>query len=120
LLLSAAAVALCACGVSVTYTQMNSPPRPMKPRAGAAVELFMTQRPARPFVEVGMLEARQESTAFSDAFDLLTALRDEAGKRGCEAIIVTGESDKVVGAVSSTGAMAATLKGYRAVCIVFQ
>jgi hypothetical protein len=120
-LAAAAALALCACGAKVTYTSMNSPPRPTQPRAADAVEVFMTQQPARPYVEVGMLEAQQQSTiGGGDALDLLKAMREEAGRQGCDGIIVTGSSDKVVGTGSSTGVLVGTLKGYRAVCIVFK
>jgi hypothetical protein len=116
-----AALALCACGVDVTYKPTNSAPRAKQPRSGDAVQVLMSERPARPYLEVGVLEARQRSTFDGgDALELLKALREEAGRRGCEAIIVAGPSNKTVGAGSAGGVVVGTLKGYRAACIVFR
>jgi hypothetical protein len=113
--------ALCGCGVDVTYKPTNSAPRAKQPRASDAVQVFMSERPARPHIEVGVLEARERSTFdSSDPLELLKALREEAGRRGCEAIVVAGSSDKIVGTGSSGSVGVATLKGYRAACIVFR
>jgi MinD superfamily P-loop ATPase len=86
----------------------------MTPRQPGQVETFATTRPERPYVEVALAEVRQES-AYSEhgPAALLDHLRTRAAERGCEGLIIQGPADKTI-------AYGTTLRGYRAVCIVYR
>ena len=119
----AALVALASCGISTQYVPLNRSPHPMVPRLPADVQIFADNRPSRSFAEVGLIEVQQESRSSSTAAELLAAMRDEASRQGCEAILLQGANDSVTGlVVGSSGSVAgstSTQKGYRAICIVF-
>lgn len=120
-IVSMLAFAVTGCGTRVEYTPTNTPPRPLAPRAPESVEVITVSQPTRPFVEVAILEARQESGFSTDAPpDVVAKLRAEAGEHGCDAIVMTGSADEVQGnAMHGTGSEV-TLKGYRATCIVYR
>jgi hypothetical protein len=107
----AALVAVSACGIATQYVPLNPSPHPMVPRLPADVQVFADNRPTRSFTEVGMIEVQEEFRSSSTAAGLLTAIRDEASRQGCEAIVLQGANDAISGA--------ATRKGYRAICVVF-
>lgn len=108
----------------IQFVPTNPPPRQLVPRSPESVQTFDVRPPERPFVEIGMLEARRKSAYSSaDMADIVAAMRKEAGKKGCDALVITGTADEVMGSGSTfrgTGAMeVTTLKGYRGSCIVF-
>jgi len=112
-----AACGFLACGTVTTFTPLNQPPTPVAPRDPAQVEVFTTSKPTKHYVEVGVIESELAGVA-SEAKpkDLMQALRDEAGKHGCDAIVYTSE-DKIAasnGLTASTGTL-----GFRATCIVY-
>lgn len=109
-------VAVSGCGTKVQYSETNAPPRPMFPRSVTEVAVFSSGLPDRPYVEVGMLFARKREYSADEMPDILNALRKEAGKRGCDGIVVTGDNSVVVGGQYSTG----TLEGIKAACIVWK
>jgi len=112
---------LLGCGTSIEYMPLNAPPRPMSARPIDTVEVFTTQRPSRPFVEVGMLEARQASAYSVDSSSkVLRELVNAAARRGCDAVVLMGSSDSVVGSSNQYGGSVKTLHGYRATCVVYQ
>jgi hypothetical protein len=99
----------------------NAPPHALRARAPESVEVFTVSRPNRSFVEVAILEARQASVFSTDAPpDVVAELRAEAGQRGCDAIVMTGAADEVVGNSQRGTGATQTLKGYRATCVVYQ
>lgn len=109
------------CGTRVEYTPTNTPPRPLTPRAPESVEVITVSQSTRPFVEVAILEARQESGFSLDAPpEVIAKLRKEAGQRGCDAIVMTGSADEVQGSTMRGTGSTETLKGYRATCIVYR
>ena len=113
-------LAMTGCGTRVDYTPLRGPAGAMIPRSPSEVEVFLTQKPSRPYLEVGMLEARQESTLSLDGQSgIIAELREEAAEIGCDGIIVTGAADEVTGHVDKNGGYITELKGYRAVCIVW-
>ena len=106
------------------------------PRSGHAVEVFILERPARPFSEVGLVEVQGGNSAR----DLMTALRRRAGKEGCSAIAFLGDNDHMsssstsktdtssspsaTGGETTTSSTSVTTSaavddGYRAVCLVY-
>lgn len=120
---AAAAIALAGCGARLTFIRTNSPPQPMRPRAVAAVEVFSSARPERAFVEVGIIES-QRASVFSAAGsdEVFSAMREEAARQGCDAMILLGSNDAVVGSGGGAhgGDSTTTLQGYRATCAVWR
>jgi hypothetical protein len=114
----------CGCGTRVSFTPTNAAPRAMKPRNADSVQIFTTQTPSRPYVEVGVIEAQQAS-AFStaDETQVVAKLRESAAQQGCDALIITGSADKVVGSNytsdGNTTSTVTTLRGFRGTCILF-
>ena len=135
-LAAAAAVTLVACGTTTRYVSTNPPPRQMRPRPVETVQVFATSRPSSPYVEVGILQARQSSGFSSDKMpDIIKAMREEAAKKGCDGIIISGPNDKTVGSESdsattvtnknrsttsySHSSSTETLEGYWGACIMY-
>jgi hypothetical protein len=110
------------CGVTVNYHRLNAAPTDMDPREPEEVAVFTTREPPYPYVDVAMLEVRQESL-FSGASEkaVFRALRKAAGRHGCDGIILMGSADAVQsfssGNGQSGGGFTGTLHGYRATCI---
>jgi hypothetical protein len=102
------AIALVTAGcVNVEYIPTNAPPRPMKPRPAAEVEVFPTGLPSRPYVEVARLEIDAQT---NDPEMLIDQLRQEAGERGCEGVVFAG----------SSGSAPKKKGGFHALCIVYR
>jgi len=124
-LLPLIAVLAAGCGVSLNYVPLNKPPRPMSARPPESVHVYTASRPERPHLEVGMIEAQQES-AYSHAppAQIVAQMRSAAGQLGCDGLVLTGGNDAVVGGGSVTNgigsAWARTLKGYRGTCIIYR
>ncbi len=105
---------LSAC-VKVDYIPLNASPRPLTPRDPSKVEMFQTQRPARPYVEVATIEVVSPQGAES----AMEALRKEAGERGCEALVLTGTKDSTTVTATNRMVTSSQNSGYRGTCIVF-
>ena len=106
------------CAPSVVYTSTNPPPRPLTPRQPSSVAVFSSQPPPARFVEVGVIEVR-EGGKYSANANLIDVMRSRAAKAGCDALIITGAKDEIVGYQSGTTGSVSTMKGYRGACIVF-
>ncbi|MEO7093053.1 MAG: hypothetical protein ABI175_07380, partial [Polyangiales bacterium] len=52
---------LTACGTTAQFAATNPSPRPLAPRPAETVTVFSTGLPDQPFVEVGIIQARQSS-----------------------------------------------------------
>ena len=114
-------LAAAACGTSVSHTVLNPSPRPMAPRPAETVELFTSMPPARPYVDVALIEA-EESTSWStaDTGDLLSALRKRGAKLGCDAVVVGGATsrDPQLGELDPSD-RPRSRRGYYGTCIVY-
>ena len=111
-------VLVAACGTTLTAVPTNRPIRPMTPRDPMSVELITTGVPQRPFVEVAYLEAQQESEMSLDhAPDVMNKMRQRAAAMGCDALILGGGNDAVVGSTFRGSGGTNTLRGYRGTCI---
>jgi hypothetical protein len=106
-----------ACGTSVVYTQLQSPPHALTRRAPSTVEVCQTE-PTRAYVTVGIVETQPDSVYAETHMtpELVEKMRREAARVGCDALVLQG----------STPAPAATLGGravasvsYRGACAVF-
>jgi hypothetical protein len=122
-------VVLTACGTSITYVPLNSPPHPLTPRSAESVELFTTAPPARPYVEVAAIESRQQSHSVDGTAVIYKKMREEAARRGCDGLVIVGSNDATQvsgsytespGGYGSGSVSSRTLKGYRATCIVYK
>lgn len=118
------AIALLAgCGTLVTYTPSGTKAKLGAPRAADQVEL-LSAPPGRPYLQAGLMNGKQESKYSVDGTDAIyQKMRIEAGQRGCDALIIQGSDDSVVGSSSTTNGNGSgsvdTIKGYRAACIVY-
>jgi hypothetical protein len=114
------------CGTKISVVYTGTPPRQLYSRPPETVEVYSTTIPTRPFVEVAIMEARQESGwSTADMPQIIEALRGEAAKMGCDAIILTGSADKNLVAPGSTGPYMSTpttvitMKGYGGTYVVY-
>jgi hypothetical protein len=121
-----------ACGTTTEFARTNPNFAGMASRPPGAVDVYTAAPPPRPFVEVGIIEARQSSEYSLDGMDAIIAeLRNRAAHEGCDGVILTGDANSVVGSSFVTGSVThgtgsllgsgsvKTLKGYRGTCIVY-
>jgi hypothetical protein len=73
--------------ISVKYTVLNPPPRPHRAVSPGKIEIFTTAQPSRKYVELGTMTSMHDSITSND--DMFNAMREEAAKRGCDALVVT-------------------------------
>jgi hypothetical protein len=101
-------VLLAGCAANFSYRPLEKAPHATAPRAPAAVELFTSGAPSRPFVEVGLFKGEYllgpGYTTWTDDPDLLRRVRKQAGERGCDGLLVAGGDTN----------------GVRATCVVFR
>lgn len=114
-----------ACGTTTRFVATNSSPRPLTPRPPETVTLFAAGLPDRPFVEIGIIQARQSSTLSSDDMpEILDELRAEAGRRGCDGVVINGTNDKQSSTATifarGSRSSSATLEGFWGTCIMFR
>jgi hypothetical protein len=96
----------------VSTREINPAPHPLLARPPQTVEVITMGPPARPFVEVALIETQRRSVFNGDTF---AALREAAAERGCDAVVVLGSNDRVIGDRHVTG----TQEGYRGTCIAW-
>lgn len=121
-LLPAALLTLAACGTTTRFAALNPPPHPLTPKPAEAVVLFSSALPAQPYVEIGIVQGKQESDISLDELpEILAAMRVEAGRRGCDGLILNGPSNapgaRVLGPFE--GANRTIVEGFWATCIAF-
>jgi hypothetical protein len=112
-------LALCGCGTSLNYIPTSSSPRQLSARSADEVEIFMTGAPNRPYVEVGMIESQQEEYSVDDEQEVIQKMRNYAGERGCDALVIFSGNDATVDHGGSNQSSIRTLKGYRGSCVVY-
>jgi hypothetical protein len=111
------------------FVRTRPEPRPMSPRPAETVEVFLSERPGRPFTEIGFVEV-QEARGSSTSSELLAELRARAGQEGCHALVFLGDNDAVGGTslrssvdgdatTDATSTPGVTHHGFRGTCIVY-
>jgi hypothetical protein len=105
------------CGTSLNYIPTGERPHTLFVLRPEQVEIFMTGKPDRPFVEIGMIESQQEQYSQDDAAAVIAKMRAFAGKRGCNALAIFSGNDAVIGAGGRSPVT--TLNGYRGSCLVY-
>ncbi|MEZ4364521.1 MAG: hypothetical protein R3B48_30370 [Kofleriaceae bacterium] len=122
LTLCAAALGLAACGTTTRFTALNPAPHPLQARPAASVQVFSTSLPSAPYTELGLIQGSQSSEFSNDDMpEIIGAMRKEAGKLGCDGLILNGVANKstTVGNGANHGSHEHTLEGYWGTCIVF-
>jgi hypothetical protein len=113
------AVLCTGCGTRLDFIRLNPPPKQLVQRPASEVEVFMTAKPTRDYVEIGMIESQQRAWQTDGPEVIFEKMRQEAGLQGCEGLIVNGSNDGMVVSGSGNFISGSTLKGYRATCIVY-
>ena len=124
--LSLTLILVAGCGTTVQYVPTNASPVALEPRSPEQVQVFTSGPPAAPFVEVGIIQARQSTTlSVHEMPEIIAEMRKDAGKRGCHGLVITGANNTVSGGSgSATGAVFGdssvdTKEGFSGACIVF-
>jgi uncharacterized membrane protein len=120
-LLLALGLGSAACGTVAAFMPLNEPPHPLEPRPALKVEMFTTSQPTRPFVEVGLISIGIASVV-SGSSDLmiLADARVEAGKHGCDGLVLKSENKMASGGnIQGQVNVSERTAGFRLVCIVY-
>lgn len=114
--LSLLLVTVAACGTTIRSVPLNPSPRPMYPRPAAEVQVFSTALPHHPYVEVATVQGRQASRySLHRLPDVIQSMREEAGRYGCDGLVLQGYSD----GVDESDGLLQRLEGMIGTCIVF-
>ncbi len=88
------ALLVCACAPSMAFVPTNPSPRALSPRPSSEVQVITEGAPDRPAVEVGIVTATSNQISMfngdrvADPPELISAIRDEAARQGCDAVKV--------------------------------
>jgi hypothetical protein len=86
---------LTACTTTTHLTATNPPPRPLAPRAPDTVEVYVGTRPARPFVEIGLLDDRRGIFVVDPSIwpwpRFIAYARESAARVGCDAVVLESQ-----------------------------
>ncbi|MCA9676003.1 MAG: hypothetical protein H6709_21305 [Kofleriaceae bacterium] len=124
----AALTLLGACGTTTRFVATNPSPHPLVAKPASAVHVYTTGVPEVPYVEVGILQSRQSSSLSThDMPEIIASMRAEAGKLGCDGVIINGAADKTEGSSSvvddgnstTYSSSQQTLEGFWGACIVY-
>jgi hypothetical protein len=95
LLIVSWALLLGGCGTAISYTPVADIGDDAEPKKGSEVDVYMSGPPDRPYRDVGLFEAEQETDfSLDDTREMLRKLRRKAGALGCDAIYVNGVGSK--------------------------
>jgi hypothetical protein len=106
------------CGTALGYIPTHPAPRRVYVHGPEQVELFMAARPTRPYVEVGMIESQQEQYSQDTSGEVLEKMREFAGQKGCDGLVIFTGNDAEIGP-QQVGGASRQLVGYRGSCIVY-
>jgi hypothetical protein len=89
------ALLLGGCGTAISYTPVADIGDDAEPKHGSEVDVYMSGPPDRPYRDVGLLEAEQETDlSLDDTREMLRKLRRKAGAIGCDAIYLNAVGSK--------------------------
>lgn len=106
------------CGTTLGFIPTHAPPHKVYVHGADQVELFMAARPTRPYVEVGMVESQQEQYSQDTSAEVLAKMREFAGQKGCDGLVIFTSNDAEIGP-QQVGGASRQLVGYRGSCIVY-
>jgi len=137
--LTFAGLGLVGCGHAVEYTPLSAAPRPLQPRSPETVDVYLSARPERPTVDVGLFEIEQRTPMSGGSPSMIRKLREQAAIRGCDAVLVADATERVVSTTAhTTGTVQRTgnanhgtysgttsysenrVRGHRAVCLAYR
>ena len=108
------------CGLEATVTPINAAPRPMTARSIESVEVFTSTPPSRPHVDVALIEVAQETGGNGGGTaEMVARLRSVAAAQGCDAIHVTGLTNRGKGVDVLVTQHASDRLGLVASCLVY-
>lgn len=108
------------CGTSHRFVQVAAPPHQLLTRSPSQVAVFRSDRPKRPYREIGIIESQQESRFSEDnAQAIIDKMRTYAGMRGCDALVILASHDATGVSASSSNTSSKTDLGYRGACLVY-
>jgi len=108
------------CGTTVLYAPTNAPVRPMRARQPETVRVFSSGIPNVPYIEVGLLEARQSSSFSVDHMpEIIEEMRARAAEIGCDGVWITSRADKTSVYADPHHVHVGTREGFMAACIQF-
>ena len=105
------------CGVETSVVWLRVPPHRMAKRSPAFVDVYSSSPPARPHVEVAIIEVAEQSGSVASLSELFDALRLAAAEQGCDAIHVTGVVNK--GPEIMASEFSTDREGVVATCLVY-
>ena len=118
--LVSALLATAACGASTTFAPTNPSPRQLYPRTTESVQIFSSQPPSRPYVEIGIIQGSQGSSFFAagdQTPEIISQMRVEAAEIGCDGLIINGNANR---RSNDLDGRVHTTQGFWGSCIVFQ
>jgi hypothetical protein len=119
--LPVALVALAACGTTTRFAPLNSSPHPLTPRPASMVQVLTTSLPAQPYIELGIIQGTQASElSLHEMPQIVATMRKEAGRRGCDALVLNGPNNTSpgIGQITTTD-HPRSLQGFWGTCVVF-
>ena len=92
------------------------------------MQVFVTERPSKPYAEVAILESRERGGFWGSSdtkSEQIRKLRERGASYGCDGLILTGSNVAVRGGGSTDvngeySSSVGTLEGYRVACIVYR
>ncbi len=106
------------CGLAFQRIPLAASTKPLVPRSASAVDLYVSGRPTVPTRDLALLTVEEESVyAASSEAEALARLREEAGRMGCDGLVVLGPSGGVGSGLD--GKHARALRGFRGACIEY-
>ena len=111
-----------ACGTTTQFTPTNPSPRQMQPRDPATVHVYSAGKPDVPYVEVGIIQARQSSEFSTHNMpEIIGEMRARAAEIGCDGVIINGANNTVVGHEDLIGPGSTdTLEGFWGACVMYE
>jgi hypothetical protein len=106
------------CGTAITYTPVADIGDDAEPKTASEVDVYMSGPPDRPYRDVGLFEAEQETDlSLDDTREMLRKLRRKAGALGCDAIYVKGVGSNPESVFALSFRESASVKAVSATCI---
>jgi hypothetical protein len=81
---------LSACGPWVNATALNPSPRTLSSRSAGSVDVYSSGPPARPHVDVALLEVGKGDDNSGGTSQMIQTLRQKAADMGCDGVVVGG------------------------------
>jgi hypothetical protein len=115
-------------GSALDVVKLNAAPRALAARSLDSVTVFTAAAPARPFVEVALIQARRRWGTTESAAEIFQRVRAAAAETGCDGLVLLGEANTTAGWIwpslgvygPETHGSIETFEGFRATCIAWR